>query len=105
MKKRNLAKNLQKVYNGFVIFLLIMYFGIGPILLYNEYKNNTEFMDSLVCEETFTESDKCLEIKELSQRSNKIVSLVILYWFLVIFVKDIWPNRDKIQKFLENLVS
>lgn len=92
---------LGKAHFIFIIVFLIIYFVVSPFLLVREYRQNKEFRDSLICEEEYYEQGKCLEMKSLSEKSDNIVTFVLLYWFILIFVKDIYPNRDKIKEFIE----
>ena len=105
MKNAKRSDWLEKAHFIFIILFLIIYFVVTPFLLVREYRQNKEFRDSLICEEEYFEQDKCLEMKSLSDKSNNIITFVLLYWFLLIFIKDIYPNRQKIKKFLEKYVN
>lgn len=96
-KKRDLLDNLHL---AFVIFVILIYLVAAPILFYNEYKENDSFRNLLTCEYKY-ESSKCLEVIEISEKSSQITTIVLFYWIFVIIVQDFWPNRNKIQEFLE----
>jgi len=101
-----MQKNLDSVYFVFAAAVVLIYIVITPYLLVQEYKNNPDFKDLIACEYRENEPESCAfhrKMQHLSEKSNIMVSIVILFWGGIIFERDIWPNRKKIQDWFDNL--
>ena len=98
----------DKIQISYMIIVLLIYLIISPILLVLEYQNNEKFKDLMYCNEKtdvfFNElTEGCKFHKTMSgmvEKSNLLILFTILIFAGTIFEKDIWPNREKIKKWL-----
>jgi len=113
-----LKKIFDKLNLVFAIIIVILYLVIMPIMLYNEYKTNENFKNLIVCEDKGIDLQNLdLEIElfgktkcplnniknKLLSKSDFLINITIIFWALIIFENDIYPNRKKILKFFNNI--
>ena len=109
MSQQKILEKVRKSLNIiFVLFVVLIYLIISPILFYQEYHNNNDFKELMSCEVNKYNnfSDDCTiqnKLDKTIKKSNFMIYIIIFYWFGVIFIEDIWPYRKKIMKYLENL--
>lgn len=97
---------LDKISFLFSVSMILIYLVIAPILLINEYKTNEKFKDFIFCEEKQYSIESCSLTKSMQMvidRSNLIITFIIVFWSGLIVEKDILPNIDKIKAWFDNL--
>jgi hypothetical protein len=89
----------------FSILIILAYLVVMPVLLHKEYTENSEFRDFVACEYVFNINECPLheQLQELNEYSAIIIFCVICFWLMLIFEKDIYPNREKILKKIKEI--
>lgn len=99
---------------GYIVLLYLVCF---TFLLISEYKSNPEFADSIICEEIkdyqnynytsehelFGERKDCEYIKEMNRKGTNLFYLGMIFFIIRFISEVIWPNKDSIVKWSEEL--